>query len=88
MRKGELIPDEVVGSLIEEWLHKVMPGKRILFDGFPRTRYQAQTMPLIEYYGEANLLVEIDGTGELSEVTNRAMTVLKSLDVAEKVTHQ
>ncbi len=41
MNAGELVPDEVVGSLIEEWMVKVMPGKEILFDGFPRTRQQA-----------------------------------------------
>ena len=41
MNSGELVPDEVVGSLIEEWMVKVMPGKEILFDGFPRTRHQA-----------------------------------------------
>ena len=41
MNAGELVPNEVVGSLIEEWLVKVMPGKEILFDGFPRTRHQA-----------------------------------------------
>lgn len=49
--------------------------------------YQAQTRPLIKYYHEAGLLVEIDGTGELTEVTNRALAVLKKLDVAKKVTH-
>ena len=44
MHQGELVPDEVVGSLIEEWLWKVMPGKRILFDGFPRNIYQAKML--------------------------------------------
>ncbi len=41
MNAGELVPDEVVGSLIEEWMVRVMPGKEILFDGFPRNRHQA-----------------------------------------------
>ena len=44
MNQGDLVPDEVVGAVIEEWLYKVMPGKRILFDGFPRTRYQATVL--------------------------------------------
>jgi adenylate kinase len=39
--RGELIPDEVVDAMIEEWLINIRPGKEILFDGFPRTRYQA-----------------------------------------------
>ncbi len=42
MSQGELVPDEVVDAMIEEWLHKVRPEKEILFDGFPRTRYQAE----------------------------------------------
>lgn len=42
MRYGELVPDEVVDAMIEEWLLKVRPEKEILFDGFPRTRYQAE----------------------------------------------
>jgi len=44
MNQGELVPDEVVEAMLEEWLWKVMPGKRILFDGFPRTRYQAEAL--------------------------------------------
>ncbi|MCB0153534.1 MAG: adenylate kinase [Anaerolineae bacterium] len=44
MNQGELVPDEVVEAMMEEWLWKVMPGKRILFDGFPRTRYQAEAL--------------------------------------------
>ncbi len=44
MNCGELVPDEVVGSLIEEWMVKAMPGREILFDGFPRTRFQAQLL--------------------------------------------
>jgi adenylate kinase len=42
MSRGELVPDEVVDAMIEEWLVNVRPEKEILFDGFPRTRYQAQ----------------------------------------------
>ncbi len=44
MNQGELVPDEVVEAVVEEWLWKVLPGKRILFDGFPRTLYQAKAL--------------------------------------------
>ena len=44
MNQGELVPDEIVGAMIEEWLWRVMPGKRILFDGFPSTTYQAKIL--------------------------------------------
>lgn len=42
LSKGELVPDEVVDALIEEWLVKAAPDQAILFDGFPRTLYQAE----------------------------------------------
>ncbi|MBU6401297.1 MAG: adenylate kinase [Verrucomicrobia bacterium] len=42
MAQGELVPDEVVDAMIEEWLHAVPAGRGTLFDGFPRTRPQAR----------------------------------------------
>lgn len=42
MTRGELVPDEVVDAIVEEWLWKADPDKGILFDGFPRTVNQAQ----------------------------------------------
>ncbi len=44
LHRGELVPDEVVDAVIEEWLLSVRPEKDILFDGFPRTRYQAESL--------------------------------------------
>ncbi|MCB0211126.1 MAG: adenylate kinase [Anaerolineae bacterium] len=42
MTRGELVPDEVVDAIVEEWLWKADPEKGVLFDGFPRTVNQAQ----------------------------------------------
>ena len=42
MAQGELVPDEVVDAMVEECLRKADPAKGILFDGFPRTPYQAR----------------------------------------------
>lgn len=54
MSRGELVPDEVVDAMIEEWLQKVRPGKEMLFDGFPRTRYQAEFLDgLLEKMGRS-----------------------------------
>lgn len=44
MNQGDLVPDEVVDAMVEEWMWKVLPSKRILFDGFPRTKYQATSL--------------------------------------------
>ena len=41
MEQGELVPDEVVDAMIEEWGGAVGAGQGMLFDGFPRTAHQA-----------------------------------------------
>jgi adenylate kinase len=42
MDQGELVPDDVVEAMVEEFVRKADPKKGILFDGFPRTMYQAK----------------------------------------------
>jgi adenylate kinase len=42
MERGELVPDEVVDAMIEESLGKLSSERGTLFDGFPRTAYQAR----------------------------------------------
>ena len=41
MSRGELVPDDFVNAMVEEWLWTTNPKKGIIFDGFPRTTYQA-----------------------------------------------
>ncbi len=42
MAQGEMVPDEVVDAMIEERVRQTAPVQGILFDGFPRTAYQAR----------------------------------------------
>jgi len=42
MEQGELVPDEVVDAIIEEWCIQRDPSEGAFFDGFPRTAYQAR----------------------------------------------
>jgi adenylate kinase len=42
MDQAELVPDEVVEAMVEDWVRKSDPAGGILFDGFPRTEYQAR----------------------------------------------
>lgn len=42
------------------------------------TVYEAQTSPLIEYYREKNLLVELDGSGSVDDVYERLLALLPS----------
>ena len=41
MDQGELVPDEIVDAMIEEWCERLPAERGALFDGFPRTAYQA-----------------------------------------------
>ena len=41
IQRGELVPDEIVNELIEEWIWTTTPAQGIIFDGFPRTTAQA-----------------------------------------------
>lgn len=42
MEQGELVPDEVVDAIMEEWCSQRAAHEGALFDGFPRTAYQAR----------------------------------------------
>jgi adenylate kinase len=38
--------------------------------------YWAQTAPLIDFYHDKGLLIEVDGLGEIPEITQRIINVL------------
>ena len=42
--------------------------------------YAEQTEPLIDVYRERGLLIEVDGTGEVDEVTERIFSALSAVD--------
>ena len=42
MRRGALVPDEIVDAMVEERVRTTDSTNGILFDGFPRTMYQTQ----------------------------------------------
>ena len=131
LHTGQLVPDQVVLQVIEEYLGRSR-GRDTCFDGFPRTRNQAEkldelleqlnlsvtaalyigvpdrialkrllsrgraddteetaryrlqiyhedTEPLISYYREAGVLVEVDGTGDVESVARRVWTACKAV---------
>lgn len=52
MEHGELVPDEIVDAMIEEWCDRLPVEKGTLFDGFPRTGYQARFLDeLLQRFG-------------------------------------
>jgi adenylate kinase len=44
--------------------------------------YAAQTAPLLDVYAERDLLIEVDGLGEVDEVTARVFAALEQVDSA------
>ncbi|MCY3749433.1 MAG: adenylate kinase [Chloroflexi bacterium] len=127
---GQLVPDQVVLQVIEEYLGHAR-GRDMCFDGFPRTRNQAEklddllrqfnlsltaaiyidvpdhvalrrllsrgraddteetaryrlqvyhqdTEPLIDYYRQAGVLIEVSGVGDVESVARRLWTTFKA----------
>ena len=44
MERGELVPDDVIAGLVGERLESLPPSRGVVFDGFPRTVGQAETL--------------------------------------------
>jgi len=61
MDAGELVPDAVVDTLIDKELARLAPDRGVIFDGYPRTLAQAQSLDrLLAAHGRA-----LDGVIEL-----------------------
>ena len=72
-------PDIVVGRLQKRALEQ---GRSDDDEAVVRHRlevYREQTEPLIDVYRERNLLLEVDGMGEVDEVTKRIFTALEGV---------
>ena len=46
LQRGDLVPDQIIVKLIEDWLH-LHGGYGFVFDGFPRTLPQAESLESI-----------------------------------------
>src|SRR5205814_10180964 len=46
LQRGDLVPDKTIVKLIEDWLH-LHGGYGFVFDGFPRTLPQAESLASI-----------------------------------------
>ena len=44
MEKGELVPDQITISMLENEIKQNLPSNGFIFDGFPRTTFQANEM--------------------------------------------
>ena len=54
MEAGDLVSDEIVTRLIDEELARLSPSQGVIFDGYPRTRAQAESLTaLLARHGRA-----------------------------------
>lgn len=54
MEEGKLVPETISASLMREFVAKVPRGKRIVFDGYPRTTQQARNVIAAETKANRN----------------------------------
>ena len=75
MRRGELVPDEIVIGLIAERLDAGGEGKGFILDGFPRTIAQAEALDrLLAERGktvDAVIEMEVDDEALVQRITGR-----------------
>ncbi len=67
MRRGELVPDEVIAALIKDYIAAVQGDCTLLLDGFPRTAVQAGILDQViaESGAELQAVVLLDAADEI-----------------------
>ena len=62
MEAGDLVSDEIVTRLIDEELARLGPAQGVIFDGYPRTKGQAESLAtlLAKHGRELNHVIELD----------------------------
>ena len=69
--------DELVKRLIKRGLDSGRSDDTLEVIRQRQKVYWNQTAPLLEYYKHKNLLKEVDGMGNVSEITDRILNILK-----------
>tara|TARA_B100001564_G_scaffold286163_1_gene249213 strand:+ start:210 stop:785 length:576 start_codon:yes stop_codon:yes gene_type:complete len=66
-QNGELVPDDVTVLMLEDEIKQNLPCKGFIFDGFPRTLYQADEMNkiLFKYKMKLSAIVALDVDDDL-----------------------
>jgi adenylate kinase len=89
MDKGQLVPDEVVIEMISSALDNNPQAKGFLFDGFPRTTAQAESLDklLSHKHTEISLVLALQVSKKelVKRLLNRGLTSGRTDDVNEEV---
>lgn len=87
MEKGELVPDEVTVNMLKEELEYHLPCDGFIFDGFPRTSYQAEKLDalLSKYTLNIHLTIALDVDNEtlIKRLLNRGKSSGRADDQSE-----
>ncbi|MGB1131463.1 MAG: adenylate kinase [Flavobacteriaceae bacterium] len=87
MEKGELVPDEVTVNMLKEELEDHLPCEGFIFDGFPRTSYQAEKLDalLTKYSLNIHLTIALDVDNEtlIKRLLNRGISSGRADDQSE-----
>jgi adenylate kinase len=73
MDKGELVPDSVVIGMIEGKLDQHSGAKGFIFDGFPRTKAQAEALDKLLESKKTSISIMVALEVEKQELVNRLM---------------
>lgn len=89
MDKGQLVPDEVVIGMVDNYFDKHKGAKGFLFDGFPRTVAQARALDTLMglKMTSINTVIALDVSEEelVKRLLNRGKTSGRSDDTDESV---
>jgi len=84
MDKGELVPDEVTIKMLENEIKENPQSKGFLFDGFPRTIAQAESLDKflksIDMKINATIALDVDEKELISRIIDRGKTSNRSDD--------
>ncbi len=84
MDKGVLVPDEVTIKMLENEINENPESKGFLFDGFPRTIAQAESLDKflhsIDMQIDATIALEVDEKELISRIIDRGKTSNRSDD--------
>ena len=89
MKRGELVPDEITLGMLKNRLADLSDAVGCIFDGFPRTINQAETLDsFLQNRGEEIALLislEVDDEEIVSRILERSKTSGRSDDADESV---
>ena len=87
MEKGELVPDEVTVNMLKEELEYHLPCEGFIFDGFPRTSYQAEKLDaLLTKYSliiHLTIALDVDNETSIKRLLNRGKSSGRADDQSE-----